>query len=138
VKWVQIEIPVRYAECDPMGVVHNSNYFVWFEMGRIALADAASLNFKKRHEELYVPVIDIRCQYKESARFGNTVILETALKQPTKATLEFVYRLYRKHGRQLLAEGYSVHALTRPNGQLLLRLPEDVKQCIDDFLGGTP
>ena len=27
---------VRYVETDMMGVVHHSNYFRWFEMGRVA------------------------------------------------------------------------------------------------------
>ena len=29
---------VRYVETDMMGVVHHSNYFRWFEMGRVAAA----------------------------------------------------------------------------------------------------
>lgn len=30
-----IDIRVRYAEVDQMGVVHHSRYWVYFEMGRI-------------------------------------------------------------------------------------------------------
>ena len=34
---------VRYVETDMMGVVHHSNYFRWFEMGRVAWLRAASV-----------------------------------------------------------------------------------------------
>ena len=29
------EIRVRFAETDTQGVVHNSNYLVWFEVARV-------------------------------------------------------------------------------------------------------
>jgi acyl-CoA thioester hydrolase len=30
------EVAVRFAETDAQGVVHNSNYLVWFEVARVA------------------------------------------------------------------------------------------------------
>ena len=33
----EVEIRVRYAECDPMGYVHHSKYFEYFEIGRTEL-----------------------------------------------------------------------------------------------------
>ena len=32
-----IELRVRYNETDPMGYVHNANYFSYFEIGRTEL-----------------------------------------------------------------------------------------------------
>lgn len=135
-KWVKTEVDVRYVECDPMNVVHHSNYFVWFEMGRIELAREAGISFSRLSEEIYLPVIDIRCQFKDSARYGNTVIVETALERPTKAILDFKYRVYRKHGRQLLASGESRHAMTTAAGGLIVRIPDEMQEKIDAFLGG--
>ncbi|MBL0387165.1 acyl-CoA thioesterase [Tumebacillus sp. ITR2] len=135
-KWVKTELDVRYVECDPMNVVHHSNYLVWFEIGRIALAGEAGIDFSRLSEEIYLPVIDFRCQLKDSARFGQTVVVETALERPTKALLEFKYRVYRKQGRQLLATGETRHAMTSSAGQLIVRIPEEVQQKIDNFLGG--
>ncbi|MBV8894635.1 MAG: acyl-CoA thioesterase, partial [Acidobacteria bacterium] len=31
----ETRIRVRYAETDQMGVVYHSNYFIWFEVGRV-------------------------------------------------------------------------------------------------------
>ncbi|PWK15861.1 acyl-CoA thioesterase [Tumebacillus permanentifrigoris] len=135
-KWVKTEVQVRFSECDPMNVVHHSNYFVWFEMGRIELARAAGISFAQLSEEIFLPVIDIRSQFKDSARYGQTVIVETALERPTKAMLDFKYRVYRKVGRQLLATGESRHAMTSSKGQLIVRIPAEVQEKIDAFLGG--
>ena len=32
--WHETQIRVRYAETDKMGIVHHSNYLIWFEFGR--------------------------------------------------------------------------------------------------------
>ena len=37
------DVEVRYAETDNMGVVHHSNYLVWFEYARTKLCDALTL-----------------------------------------------------------------------------------------------
>src|SRR4029078_7020446 len=29
------EVKVRFAETDAQGIVHNSNYFIWFEVARV-------------------------------------------------------------------------------------------------------
>ena len=33
----ELEIRVRYAETDQMGVAHHASYLVWFEAGRTEL-----------------------------------------------------------------------------------------------------
>ena len=33
----EARVRVRYAETDQMGVVYHSNYFIWFEVGRVEL-----------------------------------------------------------------------------------------------------
>jgi len=39
-KHAEVEIEVRYAETDQMGVVHHSSYLVYLEDGRLALMRA--------------------------------------------------------------------------------------------------
>ena len=36
----EIELRVRYNECDPMGFLHHANYFTYFEIGRTELLRA--------------------------------------------------------------------------------------------------
>ena len=37
-----VEVEVRYAETDAMGVVHHANYLVWFELAWTALRGRGS------------------------------------------------------------------------------------------------
>ncbi len=136
-RWVKTEVPVRYVECDPMGVVHHSHYLNWLEIGRTELAKEAGIVFHEFGQKVYLPVVRVDCTYKESARYGDIVIVETALHRPTKAYLQFEYRLYRKNGRALLATGVTEHVLTYPDGRLIYRIPHAFQQQIDHFLAGV-
>ena len=42
----QTRLRVRYAETDQMGVVYYSNYYVWMEVGRVALCKACGFNYR--------------------------------------------------------------------------------------------
>lgn len=123
---VKNEVNVRFGECDPMGIAHHSHYFHWFELGRFQMLDMTGINQYLKQEKLYFPIIDIRCTYKKSARFQDDLIVETYLKSESKVYIEFVYKLFRKRCRVLLAEGFSKHVLTRSNDQLISRLPEEI------------
>ena len=48
--WHETEIRVRYAETDKMGIVHHSNYLIWFEAGRSDLCRARGFSYKEMEE----------------------------------------------------------------------------------------
>ncbi len=41
-----LSIRVRYAESDPMGYLHHSKYFEYFEMGRTELLRLAGFRYR--------------------------------------------------------------------------------------------
>ncbi|HHW42796.1 MAG TPA: acyl-CoA thioesterase [Desulfotomaculum sp.] len=136
-RWVETNIAVRFAECDPMGVVHHANYFVWFELGRLDLAREARIDVASMaKEQVFMPVIHCECQFREPARFNDQILLRTALLSPRAARLEFVYQVLRRQGHVSLARGRTVHAVTVPGRGMLIRLPADMERKIQEFLAG--
>ena len=136
---IRTSIPVRYAECDPMGVVHHSHYFVWFEIGRIALAKQVGITFDKLPDgsPLQLPVVECQSRFKASARYGDTVEVETAMVHPSRAKFDFTYRVFRQQGRQLLTEATTSHVLMRCNGQMLVHLPEQMLEQLERYLSAS-
>ena len=60
-----LEIRVRYAECDPMGVAHHTAYPVWFEMGRTELLRSTGRNYRDLENDGYLlAVVKLSVQYK--------------------------------------------------------------------------
>lgn len=120
-----------------MGVVHHSNYFVWYEMGRVALADEIGINFHTLADgtALHLPVVECSSRYRASARFGDVVEVQTIMERPTRARIEFTYRVLRQQGRQLLTEAATSHVLMNAqSGKLLTHLPPEIVAKLDQYL----
>ncbi|NRU03301.1 YbgC/YbaW family acyl-CoA thioester hydrolase [Clostridium beijerinckii] len=43
----ETKIVVRYAETDKMGIVHHSNYFIWFEAGRTDFIKGSNISYSE-------------------------------------------------------------------------------------------
>ena len=113
---VTVEVRVRYAETDQMGVVYYANYLVWFEIGRVELLRSLGLAYSRLEidHKCILPVIEARCRYRSPARYDDVILIETRPAMLRGAVLKFAYRLYRKANqegkeRELLAEGETTH-----------------------------
>jgi acyl-CoA thioester hydrolase len=110
-------IRVRYAETDQMGVVYHSNYFVWFEVGRVDLLRQFGFTYRKMEQEdgCYIAVVDARCRFKAPARYDDEIIIRTHLKNVRESLIHFGYEAVRASDGTLLAEGETMHIVTGPD-----------------------
>jgi acyl-CoA thioester hydrolase len=103
---------VRYAETDQMAVVYHSNYFIWFEVGRVELMRQLGFSYQEMEAEgLHLPLVEAKCRYKHPARYDDEVTIRTHLAQMRGSLLRFHYELVRKSDGRRLAEGESVHVV---------------------------
>jgi acyl-CoA thioester hydrolase len=108
------KIRVRYAETDQMGVVYYSNFFIWFEIGRVELLRQAGFEYAamEREDDCLLPVVEATCRYKAPALYDEELLLETQVLNLRTSVIKFGYRLLRTIANaepQLLAEGETVH-----------------------------
>ncbi len=109
-------ICVRYKETDQMGVVHHSNYYIWFEVGRSDFLKELGLNYRELEQRgLMLPVLETHCTYKQSARYDDQVIIRTKLTELKGVRLTMAYEAIRERDKALLAYGSTVHAFTDNN-----------------------
>lgn len=121
---VSISDTVRFVETDMMGVVHHSNYFRWFEMGRVAYLRQAGISLHElMAEDIVFPIRHVECRYLAPARFDDVIRIETTLAQLTRAQFKFTYRVVRESDAALLATGATQSVFTDPAGKVI-RLPE--------------
>ena len=56
----ETSVRVRYKETDQMGVVHHTNYIVWFEVGRTDLLRQLGLSYRDLEQRgILLPVVDL-------------------------------------------------------------------------------
>ena len=120
---VTIQEKVRFVETDMMGVVHHSNYFRWFEIGRVEyLRQAGVFLTELMADGIVFPIIHVDCQYKASAKFDDYIIIETKLEELSPVKMVFTYKVIRQSDGVLLATGSTQSVFTNDNGKIT-RMP---------------
>jgi acyl-CoA thioester hydrolase len=120
----EIEFRVRYAECDPMGLMHHSKYFEYFEMARTELLRQAGFRYRDLEERgiLFV-VAKTACQFKRPARYDDVLKLKVIITRQTRARIDHAYELYRDG--LLLCEATTTLACVNRQGQPI-PIPEEM------------
>lgn len=105
-----IEVTVRYAETDCMGVVHHAVYPVWYEIARTDYIKAAGMSYAQMEKEgIMLPVTGITCQYRLPAKYDDVLEITVKIARLTPARIEFEYAVTRKGETDILATGTSSH-----------------------------
>src|SRR5919206_4677611 len=92
----EIQIRVRYAETDRMGLLHHANYLVYFEQGRTELLRPLGKSYKEMEDDGYYLVLHkVEVRYRRPARYDDLLRLRTSVSRVTPVRIEHRYELYR-------------------------------------------
>ncbi|MCB9853253.1 MAG: acyl-CoA thioesterase [Phycisphaerales bacterium] len=112
-----LSIRVRYPESDPMGYLHHSKFFEYFEMGRIELLRCAGFSYRDLEEEgCFFAVVKIECRFRSPGRFDDELVLTTKMERMTRARIDHSYVLRR--GDVVLCDANSTIACVDRRGKL--------------------
>lgn len=112
----QTSFIVRYAETDQMGVVHHSNYPVWFEAGRTDFIRKMGMPYSKIEENgAMLPLLELKCIFKGFARYEDEIVVKTYIKEHTGTRLLFHYEVCKADSDKVLTEGETLHVWTNNN-----------------------
>lgn len=116
-----VELRVRYAETDQMGVVHHANYLVWCEAARTDHLRRRGVSYRTLEAGgLRLPVIEARLRYRAPARYDDVVRVRCWVRAAASREVTFGYAIDRVEDERLLATAEtsliavdSTHAVTR-------------------------
>lgn len=104
----EIELRVRYAETDQMGIVYYGNYAQYFEVGRVEWLRHFGVSYKSREDDgLMLPVVSLSVRYKKSAGYDDLIKVKTQLVKLPSASIEFDYEITNQSG-EILTLGNTV------------------------------
>ena len=113
-----------------MGVAYYANYFVWFEVGRCELLRSFGHTYRDLEAEgILLPVIEAQCQYRDSARYDDTLEIATTGVLLSPLRVEFRYDVSRRTDGTALATGRTVHATVDTEGRPR-KLPPDLQAVL--------
>jgi acyl-CoA thioester hydrolase len=123
-----INVRVRYAETDKMGVVYHANYFVWFEVGRCELLRSIGSSYRELEGTgVALPVIEAHCEYRSPARYDDDLQVKTWGALLSAARVEFRYEISRPTDGVVNAVGRTVHVAVDARGRSC-RLPDHIRK----------
>lgn len=91
-------IRVEWGDCDPAGIVYFPRYFELFDACTVALFERGGL-FKRDMLKTYgiagIPVVDMKARFIVPSRFGDEVVVESAVSKWGNSSFVVRHRLMR-------------------------------------------
>ncbi len=111
-----VDIEVRYVETDAMGIVHHSNYLVWFELARTNLCRQTGTEYaaiERGGHQLTVTRSELR--YRRPARYGDRVQVTAWIDSLASRRVRFAYEVHCDD--ELLTTGATEHVWVGRDGR---------------------
>jgi acyl-CoA thioester hydrolase len=129
---------VRYAETDAMGVVHHSQYVIWFEVGRSSFMRNSGASYAEIEQAGHqFRIAEIGARYHAPACYDQVVAVRTWLSELHSRGLTFSYAIVRPaagdHDERVLVTGFTKLICTDRAGQVH-RLPAELRQALQSLL----
>ena len=113
----EIQVRVRYAETDQMGLLHHANYLVYFEQARTELLRTRGVAYKDLEDRgFFLVIAKVEIKYRAPAHYDDVLTIRTTVTRATPVRMEHRYEVFRDG--TLLCEGATTLACVDRAGKL--------------------
>jgi acyl-CoA thioester hydrolase len=113
----QVELRVRYSECDPMGVAHHSAYPIWMEIARTEALRTNGVAYRELEERgVFFVVARLSVRYHRPARYDDLLHIRVRTLPSAGVKVEHEYEICR--GEEVLARAQTTLACINREGKL--------------------
>ena len=93
------KIRVRYVDTDQMGIVHHSNYIVYYEAARVAALRAWGMPYDEMEKNgIISPILEVGSKYIYPAHFDEEITVRVIVEELPMVRLKVRYELYNEQG----------------------------------------
>jgi len=124
---ITIEVRVRYAETDQMGVVYHANYLVWCDMARTEYLRAAGASYRELEATgVRLAVTEASVRYRAPARFDEAVAIRCWVREVEARRVIFGYAMTRVYDQRVVATAQTT-LMALDSAHALSSIPPDVR-----------
>ena len=125
-----VELRVRYAETDQMGVVYHANYLAWCEVGRTELIRKHGRSYAEIERlGVALAVSDAALRYHAPARYDDLVRVTTTLTDMRSRSMSFGYVIsHVERGTKLVTASTTLIGLD--SSGRIARLPKELRAAL--------
>ena len=126
-----IQLRVRYAETDAMGLVHHCGYIVWFEAGRVEYMRQMGSGYAELEKGgHFFAVSEIGARYLAPAHFDDLITVRTGLEGMRSRTIAFRYEVLHAETSKPLVTGFTRHVCINTQGEVT-SIPQEVRALLE-------
>ena len=124
-----LELRVRYAETDQMGVVYHTNYLVWCEVGRTELIRSVSgVSYARLEEQgVALAVAELSIRYHGAAKYDDLIRVRTSIADARSRSVTFDYVVSKAETGERLATARTVLVSLDSSGRPAV-MPEQLRR----------
>ncbi|MHC4480975.1 MAG: acyl-CoA thioesterase [Planctomycetota bacterium] len=132
-----VELRVRYAETDGMGVAYHAHFLTYFEVARTEYLRRLGAAYREMEERgFYLVVVEAHCRYMSPARYDDLLTVTAQVERLRPTRVDFHQEARRKGDGRAVAEGHLVLACVDAEGRPQA-LPPEITTAVHAS-GGPP
>lgn len=121
-----MDVHIYYEDTDCGGVVYYANYLRYMERARTEYLAVKGLSVKNLMDEGTIFMVHrVEIDYKAPARYGDTIEIETWVRDVSRATMFFEHIMREKSSRRVFVECRAKMVYVDPTGRPK-RLPAEM------------
>ena len=122
-KTFKTQVRVRYAETDAAEIVYYSNFFIYFEVGKMEMFRELKLPYDR-----CLPMVEAHCDFKNTAKFDDLLEIHTSVPEIFEKAFRIESKIFRndpgKSEPTLIAQGFTLH-LTTDLDRIVKAVPQE-------------
>ena len=132
-----VELRVRYAETDRMGVVYHANYLVWCEVGRTDYIRASGVSYRDMEAQgIGLAVSEASMRFHAPARYDDLIRVQTSITEVRSRGVTFDYVILRGDDDARLVSARTSLVTIDPNGRMTA-FPSDFRTMLEKARDAT-
>mgnify|MGYP001157939484 CR=1 FL=1 len=116
---ISTNFTVRYAETDPMGIVHHKNYITYLEEGRSEYARQRGFPYSQFEATgFFLLVSEVHIRHIKPARYEQLITINTWIAEMKSRGMTFEYTVTDTQTSEILATAQTKHICITKAGQI--------------------
>lgn len=132
-----IELRVRNYEVDWQGIVHNANYLLYFEVGRVEYLKhiGVKVDINTVQNDSKVVLVRNEIDYESPARFDDLLKIHSRIIYIRNSSFAFEGLIEQARDERVVAENIAVHVWLDPRTGEPTPVTDEFKKTVQKFEG---
>ena len=102
-KVFKTQVRVRYAETDAAEIVYYSNFFIYFEVGKMEMFRELGLPYDRR-----LPMVMAHCDFENTAKFDDLLEVHTTVPEVYEKGFKVESKIFRNDDGKITVKGDAI------------------------------